>query len=183
MYSQMDQIAKLAIAEALSDADLSRICEGKVNIIKYERLKDMRSINEALGVHGSCIILYESELNFGHWVSLFVSKEQPNTLEFFDSYGLKPDSELKLIPDYFRERSGQSKPHLTYLIEQSSDWKTLLYNELDLQSMRKDTNTCGRWAALRIMTRDIPLDKFQRMFIDQHFDPDWYCSILTMFAR
>lgn len=179
----MDKVARLAITEALSDTDLSRICEGKVNILKYERLKDMRSINEALGVHGACIILYESEENFGHWVALFVSKEQPNTLEFFDSYGIKPDSELKLIPDYFREKSGQSQPHLTYLIQASPEWKTLLYNEVDLQSTKGNTNTCGRWAALRIMTRSIGLTTFQGLFVGQHFDPDWYCALLTLFAK
>lgn len=179
----MDKIAQLAIGEALSDADLSKICEGKVNIVKYDRIKGMRSVNDLLGVHGACIILYESEENFGHWCSLFVSKEQPNTLEFFDSYGFKPDSELKMIPDYFREESGQSKPHLTYLIEKSPDFDTLMYNEIDLQSMKKDTNTCGRWAALRVMTRDIPLVAFQKMFTDQTFKPDWYCSLLTLFAK
>ena len=157
------------------------LVEGKTKIISYSDLSKYSSIEEALDPHGSLIILYETKENFGHWVSLFVVDDC--TLEFFDPYAYAIDDELAMVPEYFREESGQDYPHLTQLIKNSAKFSRVIYNQEKLQKLKKDVNTCGRWAGIRTQMRAVPLKVFQKLFLKQKFDPDWYVCALTGFVR
>lgn len=158
---------------SLSDEDILRICEGKVNIYLYEDLAKFDSIDEALGEHTSMIILYQAKQDFGHWVSVF--KVDDNTLEFWDSYGFKLDQELPFFPYNLR----QGIPHLTHLIQNSN--YNLITNQIDFQTVRSDVQTCGRYASLRIRMRKTPLHKFQALLLNNPNDnPDYIVSALTI---
>ena len=54
-----------------------------------------------------CIILYESELNSGHWVALL---RYDNIFEYFDPYGHVVDKPLRWISAAKRELMRQGKP-------------------------------------------------------------------------
>lgn len=175
----MDNLLSAIIADPLSDDDIRHITKGRCNILKYEQLKDMKSLDEVFEPHGSAIILYETAKDFGHWVALIREPgRQKNVIEFFDSYGLAPDDELKMVPSYFRNESNQNYPHLTWLIEHSP--YQCQWNEIDFQESKNNVNTCGRWAAARVLWRNVRLNQFQDFLLNQRLSPDQYIAALTM---
>jgi hypothetical protein len=170
-----------AMKSPLSNDDILKICDGKCKVIKYEELRDMMTLDEMFHPHKAVVILYETEHNYGHWVAMLKNPgDKPGIVEFFDSYGMKPDTELKMIDSYYRKMSGQNQPILTWLIESSPyqcEW-----NEYDFQSKRRNVNSCGRWAALRVKWRSVPLDKFQNFFVlaEDKWPSDILVSALTL---
>jgi len=185
----MDAFIKKSKSKAFSNEDISKLCEGAVNIYTYPELADMSNINQLLNYPvkcGAAIILYLSRKDFGHWVAIFKVPKTSDTIEFFDSYGYSPDDELKMINEKFRKISNQVQPHLSRLIYDSAI-KNIIYNNVALQkhdkkqSYESAISTCGRWAGLRISLKEIPLEEFQNLFFKQKFDPDWYVTALTLF--
>lgn len=190
----MDQLARVAVTSALSNDDIRRITKDGCRIIKYEELAHFASLDEVFGQWGAVCILYETEKNFGHWCCMVKNPGgQAGLVCFFDPYGAKPDTQLKMIPQYFRQQgpqvmlesgkvvSARSLPLLSSLIQDSP--YMCEYNEVDFQSTRPNVNTCGRWCALAILwLRIMSLDKFQNFFINQKLDPDHYVAYLTLDA-
>jgi hypothetical protein len=152
------EVIERAEAISLSDSDIMKICDNKVVIILYEDLAKFQSIDQALGPHSAMIILYQSKKLDGHWISVFKVDDQ--TLEFYDSYGFKIDQELP----FFEYNLRQGVPHLSHLI-QNSNYK-LITNQIDFQTIRKDINTCGRYASLRVKMRSTPLKQFQALLLN-----------------
>ncbi len=69
------------------------MCDAK--IIKYAELRNFHEIDQLLpGEKDYCTILYEDRPNRWHWTTLL---KYNNLYVHFDSYGVKPDSELKWI--------------------------------------------------------------------------------------
>ena len=175
----MDAILAKGGQISYSEDDMRRICEGKVKIVPYRYASQCQSIHELLGPHKAAIILYETEPNYGHWVALF--EVTPTMVEFFDPYGYSPDSQLKLVPAEFRSKSAQNFPFLSQLIK--AHYRSVIFNDKKLQRSGPGTSTCGRWCALRVCCRNIPLKTFQRWFIGQRLTPDMYVTALTMFNK
>ena len=174
----MDRYVKFAEGKSFSRDDIKRLCENKARVIEYGELAKYRSIDSAIGPHGALVVLYETRESYGHWCAIMRVDEL--TLEFFDPYGFPMDRELQMINPYFREVSGQDRPHLSYLVAHSQ--YDLIQNGRPLQRFAKDTNTCGRWVGLRIALRRLPLKQFIRLFVKQKFPPDWYVTALTLFV-
>ena len=147
---------------SLSESNIKTMLNGQCNVLTYPELVNYDNINDAMGPHGALILLYMTNQNYGHWVCAF--KRNNNAIEFFDSYGFFPDDELKLIPEYFRKVSNQLYPHLTYLLLKSKN--KIEYNNVQLQKLKKDVNTCGRWCIVRIMLRNLTINEFVRKFQD-----------------
>jgi hypothetical protein len=189
----MDKIIEIGKTYPFSDEDIRKTCDYKVNVLTYTDLASMRDLDECFVVSGdlnkdspmfgqdvgACILLYMTKHNFGHWVCFFRVPGVDDTIEFFDSYGLMPDDELQFVPAHFRKESEQDVPHLTWLFR-NSKYKKFIYNKDKLQRVFADVNTCGRWSACRVGNMAIPLRNFQRMFIKQKFDPDWYVTAITL---
>lgn len=163
----------------LSGKDIHRITDGKCNIIEYEQLKNYNNINDVMGTNRAVIILYETKQNFGHWVCLFSNGN--NNLEFFDSYGLSMDEELKINPNYNRSlNNGTISPHLTLLISMCRGCH-VVSNKTQLQKYLHHTNTCGRWVAMRIKYRKLSLEKFIELFTkNKYYDGDFWISAMTL---
>lgn len=125
-------------------------------IFIYHQLANYDDIDKVLGENGMCILLYETKKNFGHWVCLF---KRNNEIEHFDSYGIFPDYELKLVDENMRDILGQRYPHLSYLLEKSP--YKLHYNHHVLQ---KRGSTCGRWCLARILNRNLNENQFAKLF-------------------
>lgn len=162
------------IQRALSGSEVLHLAENQANLITYPQLAKMKSIDQALGKYGACIVLYETKKNFGHWCCII--RQSPKLIEFFDSYGLMPDDQLKFIPEHFRQKNNEDFSHLTYLL-----WKskcTVEYNHDRLQKKLRDTNTCGRWCGLRILLRDMPLEEFVDKF-KRYKNPDKLVTLIT----
>src|SRR3990172_2535674 len=96
--------------KALSGSEMMKLIANKARIMTYPELHDYDTIEEVLGPHQAVIILYLTSDNFGHWVCLFINKN--GNINFFDSYSLMPDSQLKEIDIHFRNTHNQRVPIL-----------------------------------------------------------------------
>ncbi len=160
----------------LSDTDIRKIVDGKCNVVLYPDMHKFKNIDEVLQPYGAAAILYQSRDNYGHWVCITLrdpseglSRKGKQILEFFNSYGNldgggMPDQELKNIPPEYAAKSSQNYPYLADLLLDKSCQYKLSYNEYQFQKLDKDMATCGRWTAMRILLKHIPLREFYDIF-------------------
>ena len=105
------------------------------------------------------ILLYETEPNHGHWVAIV---NTPDGIEHFDSYGILPDGELRWVPADLKKQTGQDVKRLLGMLYESG--QKINYNDYKLQG--KDTATCGRWCALRILFHKLTNQEFAQLVSD-----------------
>jgi len=133
------------IEEPLGDDDIRKYLPD-AQIFKYSRLENFRTIDEILpGKINYCVLLYEESVNKGHWVCL---TKYGDTVEFFDSYGGAPDTQLKWNHPEVNHRLDQ-KPYLTEIFNRSK--YNIVYNPIKYQDENDDINTCGRHCVFRIL--------------------------------
>jgi len=173
----IDKLALKGEDYSISEDDLKNMTDNKYEIYKYHHLGDFNNINDILGANGGCIILFQNEsANSGHWVTLF--KRDSNTLEFFDSYGLKPDDELKYSKYNLRIHNNEPVPHLTHLLN-NNNYK-LIYNKFKFQKWKHETNTCGRHIGLRLKYRNYTLEEYKKLLMNnKYYDSDFWVTVLT----
>jgi hypothetical protein len=99
------------------------------------------------------VILYQTGENVGHWVLLH---KTPEGIEFFDSYGAKPDTEFSYIPPRF-----QRPHHLTRLLTELAQNITINYNDYAFQSSKPRVATCGRHVIVRHLFSDYKIDEYK----------------------
>ena len=139
----------------ITDLDLKRYLpetnSPNDNVIKYSELADIDSLDEILPHDKSFkIVLIEDSYNSGHWCAIL---RYGKTYEWFDSYGIGIDEELKFIDSLQKKLLGQDRKYLTKLLEKLPKKTTkVVWNKRKLQSIANDSNTCGRWCILRIVT-------------------------------
>lgn len=135
-----------AIEEPLGDDDIKKYLPDAL-IMKYSNLEKYNSIDELLpGNVNYCVILYEESPNKGHWVCVL---KYADKIEFFDSYGGKPDAPLNWNPSIINEHLNQ-KPFLSKLFDECP--YEVIYNPIEYQSNKgDDINTCGRHCVFRII--------------------------------
>ena len=129
--------------ESMDDDDI-RFYLKDARILKYTDLAKVKDIEKLLPRHKSYIILLypvQSEES-GHWVCI---TRFDKTLEYFDSYGNKPDIPLGWTPQF-----KNTPKYLTDLLNKTKLRK--VYNSIDFQS-KKDLNisTCGAYVVFRIL--------------------------------
>lgn len=152
---------------SLSESDIQKICGCPVPILSYLQLKNYKTIEQVLNNPlKAVVLLYEWKKNYGHWVLLFQSRI--NRIEFFDSYGYKPDDESEWIPKAYWKWN-----YLSQLLADASEngWE-IEYNNYILQNRdNKSIATCGRWVGMRLRLKNWDLDSFAKRFL-QTSNPD-----------
>jgi len=178
-HASLDTIIKDAEKIPLSGEDLLRMTNHETKVMRYEELKHYDSLESVLQPHGSVILLYQTAEDFGHYSTLIDRGNR--RLEFYDSYGFKPDEGLNHNNEFhLRIHGGRIVPHLHALIV-SSGW-LVEYNPVRLQKRLADENTCGRYAVLRIILKDDSLKTFNSLLTkNKHYDSDFWVSSLTIF--
>lgn len=152
-------------AHALSDAEIRKIL-GPVPILTNRQLGSVSSIDDLFDAKGRCILLYTpNDPTSGHWVCLI---RRPGSLEYFDSYGDKPD-----IPD---DLNGQP-PALTALLKAAG--VPVFYNSKQFQKERGDVATCGRHVICRLLYAPKSLDQYAAAVAKSGLTPDDFVSGLT----
>lgn len=160
---------------SFSDTDIKNMTDHKYDIYTYEDLSKYNNIDDILGKNKGAVILFQNTENSGHWVSIWLDN---NTLHFFDSYGLSPDSELKYSSYNLRMHNNKEVPHLTHLIQNSG--YNMMYNKYKLQKSLKDTSTCGRWVSYRLKHRNLSCSEFAALFQNnKHYDADFWITVIT----
>jgi len=137
------------LAQMVSDTDFSRFLDdvdGKV--IKYSELSHFNTIDELLPSNpfDYRIVLTEDSYNQGHWCCLVKTSKN---IVWFDSYGVRPDGELSLIPASVRRMLGEDHYYLTRIIK--SSYRKVSYNKIRYQVLQTGVNTCGKWSTLFIL--------------------------------
>ena len=206
----MDLILKKAENFSYSDSDIKRFLDNDVVIRKYSELANCRSLDDIItdekGEKKSCsIILYMIKPNFGHWTALIKDPGlEKGTFEFFDSYGLMPDDELKYVPKGSEslnggitiDEKGDERPNelLGNLILNDMKYgkvKNVYYNKTKLQEDKTSSiddesmnmNTCGRWCSVRCQLRNFKIDEFCLIFLNQKLKGDDYVTLLTLMNK
>lgn len=151
--------------KSTSDSDIRRACPG-ITVWLYKDLAQLRDLPEL-----PIAVLYETEPNYGHWVGVLAT---PEGIEHFDSYGLKPDAELKWVPKQYRVAFHATAPHLLRLL--ARDGRDVNYNEYKLQSKDPSIATCGRWVVSRCLNKRLTTTQFAKMMLaianEYHCTPD-----------
>lgn len=145
---------------ALSNTDIQEILEPDTKIITYPRFSEMSHIDEAFDKIGRCIFLYLTENeSTGHWVTMW--KDGPNSVYYFDSYGKKPDAPRDWLTEEKLEELGEDEPYLTQLLKESG--YKVAYNTIPYQKTEDGMNDCGRWAVMRLITKDMDDKQFYNL--------------------
>ena len=155
--------------EFISDSDLTYYLgkNFKKNIIKYSDIDDYSTIDKLLpGKKSYKIILIEDTYNSGHWVCLM---RNGSTLEYFNSYGLKPSVELDGLPKLVNKQLDQDVKHLNILLNKALSKYDIIYNKVKFQKLENNVNTCGKWVLIRVMLfKKLSMDLYQFIqFIDE----------------
>lgn len=145
---------------SLSGENINNALNNKSYTITYKELFEFKNIDDLLKLAKYIIILYETTENYGHWCALF--KNNKDSIEFFDSYGIMPDDELKFSKKVFRKSHGFDFPHLTSLLIDCP--YNIEYNDHKFQKKGPNVATCGRWCILRCLLSDFDIDKFYLLF-------------------
>lgn len=157
---------------ALSGEDLKKLV-GKIRFIKYPDL-DQETVQSVFRPRKEVIILFLTEsINVGHWICIL---EHPNVIEVFDSYGLSPDGHRGKISQQKLDKFDQNQPQVMDLFSQHPT-KKVVYNSKKLQE--HGTATCGRHVAVRIMHRDMDLDRYLQLVEGSGMPPDDYVTMVT----
>jgi hypothetical protein len=149
------------LAEPLGDDDI-RFYFPNAKIMLYSDLQNYKSIDSLLPEENDYVfLLYENSPNNGHWVCVL---RYDDTIEFFDSYGGAPDTQLSWTDCPSRHSLNQAVPYLTNLFKGCP--YTVVYNPEDYQEERKNVNTCGRHCVFRVknlMTYKRRLEDYYRL--------------------
>lgn len=140
---------EMELERMMSDSDIERYL-GDDCIIKYSDLANYSNINELLPKDTDFkVILTEQQYNSGHWCCLLKYK---NIIEWFDSYGMRPDGQFSYISTITKHLLGQGGNMLSKLLKDSKrkDQK-VFYNKRRFQVSQDHVNTCGRWVVARIL--------------------------------
>lgn len=146
---------------ALNGNQILDLLDHKANLVQYREVENYRTIEQLLGPHKKCVLLYHTSEDFGHWVCLY---QVGKTIYFFDSYGVMIDDQLKFLPKNLREDMNSSHRYLTNLLYRSK--KMIEYNQHELQKHSPLIQTCGRWCVNRLRYPDISIDDYYKMFKD-----------------
>jgi hypothetical protein len=171
--------------KALSDSEILDIMP-EATLILSPQLKRLKRLPRL-----PLVILYTTAPNFGHWTLLHEVLDEKGrpTVEFFDSYGMKPDDELAFISPEYRQETAQTKKELLRLLFGAGlgngKQPNLSYNEYSFQAPTHPdgtpVNTCGRWVILRYLAGvdSAPtLEEFRRMAFRWR-DPDEWAVVMT----
>lgn len=136
------------------------------NIIFYDDLFKYSNIEQMLK-NDSCVLLYKSQPAYGHWVCLIRNKYG---IEFFDSYGKKPDEQKENINKDFLKLSNQYRDYLLDILIDASYKYPIFYNEYKYQ--RKNVSTCGKHCVIRIIMKHLDTKSYNLWLHSLNMDID-----------
>lgn len=147
--------------------------------ILYSELKNYKSIDQLIGRQKVAIILYQtSDKTDGHYVC--VGQRSNGQYFFFDSYGIHWGSEKQYGANF-----DKSLPrYLNNLFEKTG--QEVEWNTYDFQSRNPTITTCGRWASIAALWKNLSNKEFVGLFThnkDPFLQNHDNCSvILTMLS-
>jgi hypothetical protein len=148
---------------ALSKKEVLMLAGINIPLITHRMFSKIKKL-ESLMIYPAILVLYEKVDHLGHWVCIIFHKKR-KVIEFFDPYGLFPDTEQIFISKDMWISSFIARLFFNF-ITTNPDWK-IEYNSERLQRIFPGIGTCGRWVGVRLRYRDIPLEEFVEYFRDK----------------
>jgi hypothetical protein len=162
-------------AYSLSNTDINDILDPDTKVFSYPKFAEMQSIEEAFDPLGRCVFLFLTENeNTGHWLCMF---KRDNFIEYFDSYGQKPEAQRGWLTTEELDELGQSEPYLMNLLKRSK--YKVYYNTVPYQKDKRDYNTCGRWCVARLICKDMSNQQFYNVATKSGYSPDDWVALFT----
>lgn len=163
---------------SLSDGDIQKLLPG-VKIIAYPDLANYSRIEDALDDQGRVVILFETESKtVGHWIALHATPD--GGIEFFDSYGLRPDSQKRWLSKSKLVELNEDEPLLMDLLRDSeARGKPVTFNATHFQSDRDNVQTCGRHCVVRLMSKGSSLPNYTAWLKGEPGTPDDVVTRIT----
>jgi hypothetical protein len=160
---------------SLSNDDINAILDPDTKIFSYPKFADMDHIDEAFDPLGRCVFLFLTESpTSGHWVCMF---KRGNIIEYFDSYGEKPEAQRSWLTEEQLNELGQGHPYLMDLLKKSG--YKVFYNTVQYQKDKADVNTCGRWVVARLVCKDLTNHEFYNLVKKSGHTPDDWVALFT----
>ena len=147
------------VHEPLNPLQVQEIAQQPITTIKYEQIDDYNTLEDLFQGKKCLLLLYETNLNVGHWVCLL---SKPKEVEFFDPYGIEPDNQLIFTNLKFRKENDMDFPYLSSLL--LKDPREIVYNNKRLQLMNEYIETCGYWCGYRMNRYKLSIDEFTDLF-------------------
>jgi hypothetical protein len=134
----------------------------EVKIIEYPQLEKYNNILDIFDGSGRCVLFFTEDEDgssyVGHWQCVF---RNGNIINFFDSYGLFPDKVESYLNQKLRLKFNENKPLLMPLLKNASErGYKVLYNNVKLQEMKHNVDTCGDYVASRLMHKNLSNDQY-----------------------
>jgi hypothetical protein len=159
----------------LSDGDIRKVLGDDISIVNYPMLEGMGSIDEAFDKKGRCVLLFpNSSPTSGHWCAMI---RRPDSIEFFDPYGDKPETQKKGLSEEEKQEYNIDQPLLTQLFKQSG--LPVYYNGKGFQEDKSSIATCGRHAISRLLYAPDSLETYDKKIKTSGMKPDDFVSGLT----
>lgn len=156
---------------SLSDIkEIAKKFGAHVNVVMYRNLINYSSLYELFMPNYDAVVLFypTQSSNVGHWTCLLKHSTKP-VIEFFDSYGFKPDGEIpysKVLMEAKPVSPEDGKYYLTHLFDKiPKDNKVV--NRAKLQSKDHEITTCGSHVLTRIKFRNRSLREYLQLFGDR----------------
>lgn len=143
----------------LGEDDIRKLL-GNVRIMTYPEL-EKETLQTLFPTDGIVVILFLTESKVkGHWTCLI---KKGDVIEYFDSYGIKPDGERAWLDKRERIALGEVRPLINELIQ--SHKGPVYYNEKKLQ--KGSVATCGRHVVVRGWNLDLPISTYSKQLQEQ----------------
>jgi hypothetical protein len=180
----MDKLLDKIKSYSFSDKDMLRLVDYEANLITYPEIANYETLDNLLGKHRACIILYLQKKNYGHWCCIFERTDQKGLINFYDPYGYFPDHELSFNNETINKKLGQQIPYLSLLMLNEKNKYKYTYNKYKLQSHTKGNNICGRVVGLRLNFKDFTDDEFYKLLSNNKcYSKDQWIIFLTCFIN
>lgn len=171
------------VSTSLSDEQIMRLVEGEANLVTHEKIREYSSIEDLLGPHQACIILYVTNATnqiYGHWCCVY--KAPDGSINFFDPYGKAPDFTLSKMKHSGIQQFG-NEPALVPLLGDFIDrGGHVTYSKYPLQKKSKYITNCGRLTGLRLQFRHLSNKDFNDLMHSyKSICPDQLSTIMTSF--
>lgn len=154
--------------------DSPPINKHQIRIVKYGDLYKYQNIEGVFGFGLTPIVLllYVHTSSggdvVGHW-SLLLLRQIGREIEFFDSYGQRPDDMLLNIAKGNRKRLGEDHARLCsmlYDFKRRNPFNKVVSTNKSFQRDAPGVNTCGRYVALRARHWGMTLPQFEDALMD-----------------
>ena len=151
----------------ISNLDVKKICDGKVNIVLYSDLKELYKRDISIlslfkEEYNNCIVLlYQLGRKIGHWVSLILHNDM--SISFYNSYAFNIDQELDFTT--------HGSKYLTLLLH----GHRVNVNPYRHQRLIENVNTCGLHASLRCVFHHFTNEQYHKFIssYDNHKTKDY----------